>query len=318
MTVADHPIPQKTISRTLEYSDQVGAEFGDAPHEAVWRYSTMLTEVQATLQENLRTIVGGAYSGTATTGITIVCESPGYYIFGDADQILRDALAADCGFEAAMSLIVVMHHRTASQCLNEYPDTELNTEYAWIVRKRPGWYDAQWAVDKLFTHLLGRGLSPTQAVDYWMVSVLDKRPVEWAKIRGTSGQAIRNSVRTAEENLATTTDSQTESTYTPLQRTYRGHTDTEETEVTVDGHFLYPRVDIAEYAASRKLTWGYRGGGSYQLAVALLADALGTDEIPFAALDEFVGFLNSELADEWTLTAERIQAWVYHNTDFFD
>lgn len=318
MSATGHPISQKTISLTLEYSDQIDSESRDSLRETIWKYHTKLTEIQTTLQENLRAIVGDAYSGTTPTGITVVCESPGYYIFGDDEQILQDALAIECGFSDAMTHIGAMHRRTASQYLNTYPDKELDTEDAWVVRKCRSWYDAQWAIDKLFTHLIGRGLSPTQALDYWMVSILNNRSIEWAQIRGTTAQTIRHSVRTAKENLSTTTDSAPELTNSPFQRTYRGHTDDGETEVTVDGNSLYSRVDIKEYAASRKLTWGYRGGGTYQLAVALLADALGTDEIPFAALDDFVGFLNAELADEWTLTAEQIQAWVYDNTDFFE
>jgi len=90
--------------------------------------------------------------------------------------------------------------------------------------------------------------------------------------------------------------------------------------VTIDGHRLHPRRDISTYASSGKLTWGYRGAGPYQLAIALLADALETADIPLAALDEFVGFLNAETGDEdsWTLTQERILAWVCAQTDYFE
>lgn len=50
--------------------------------------------------------------------------------------------------------------------------------------------------------LLKRGLSPTNAVDYLMVVERGRSRTEWAETRGTSHQAVAESVSRAEEILA--------------------------------------------------------------------------------------------------------------------
>lgn len=50
--------------------------------------------------------------------------------------------------------------------------------------------------------LLGEGLSPTNALDYMMVVQRGRTRTEWAATRGTSHQAVAESVSRAEEELA--------------------------------------------------------------------------------------------------------------------
>jgi hypothetical protein len=268
------------------------------------------------LRENLRTIVGIAYSETTDTEITVVCETAGCYIFEDPTHVLRDALATECDIEgsAEVELITKMHQQVALQHGDDSSFQQPELASVFYVEKEPSWYDAHWAVDRLFTNLLNRGLSPTQALDYWMVSVLGKQAVEWAKIRGTTGQAIRNSVNKAEKNLSAKANPPDAPTYTPLEKTYRGQVEDGKKKVTVDGHFLYPRLDVAEYARSGKFDWERRTPKSKQLAVALLYDVLETNNILPDIIDEFAKFLTT-LDSEWTLTAEEIRGWVYTETE---
>lgn len=48
--------------------------------------------------------------------------------------------------------------------------------------------------------------------------------------------------------------------------------------VTVNGRILDPRFDL-RYHSPNGFSWGYHGSGPAQLALALLADATGDDEL---------------------------------------
>ena len=50
--------------------------------------------------------------------------------------------------------------------------------------------------------------------------------------------------------------------------------------------------------------WGYGGSGPAQLALALLADALGDDELAQAHYQDFKRAVITGLGNSWTLTAE--------------
>lgn len=320
MTDTTHPIPKDKISNTLRHSEHSASEPGTTTNEELLVYHRLLAEIQRVLQDNLRSLVCGGYAGTRATGLTVFWESLDHYIFEDDERILKDALKTELQPDTSLAPVVRMHDFTAKWLVREFPELEHEAECSWVVAKPRAWYGAQWSLDRLFTHLIERGASPTQALDYWMIKVLGKRLVQWATVRGTTGQAIRDSIRAAEEALEPGADSASEMAYEPFQRTYRGQRGEGTTEVSADGHFVYPRREVSTYASSGKLTWGYRGAGPYQLAVALLADALETDDIPLEAVNEFVSFLNAESGDEdeWTLTQETIRAWVYAQTDHFD
>lgn len=71
---------------------------------------------------------------------------------------------------------------------------------------------------------------------------------------------------------------------------------------------LDPRTDIANHSPSG-LSWGFRGSGPRQLAIALLADVYGDDlaEDPHASL-HLTHELVENLDDEFEVTAETIKS----------
>ena len=73
---------------------------------------------------------------------------------------------------------------------------------------------------------------------------------------------------------------------------------------------LPPRTDIAEPSLKGRFQWGKSGdAGEKQLAVALLAHA--TDPgIARQYHNEFHWICTKSLADQWEMTADRIQTWV--------
>ncbi|SDG87391.1 DUF6166 domain-containing protein [Roseospirillum parvum] len=90
-------------------------------------------------------------------------------------------------------------------------------------------------------------------------------------------------------------------------KTYQGWRGPEGTLVTVDGQPLEPRLDLLSLAAEG-FEWGYQGNGPGQLALALLADALGDDARALALhrafRDEVVVFLSG---DEWALSEAQVR-----------
>ena len=56
--------------------------------------------------------------------------------------------------------------------------------------------------------------------------------------------------------------------------------------VTVDGEPLSPRLDLQEHSPD-SFEWGYGGSGPAQLALALLADALGDDDMAWSLHQDF-------------------------------
>src|SRR5213592_2403403 len=85
-------------------------------------------------------------------------------------------------------------------------------------------------------------------------------------------------------------------------KTYEGRREGYAVLVTVNGRPLNPRLDLWNHSPTG-FEWGYGGSGPAQLALALVADALGDDE---AALDIYqrlkfrvVGRLPK---DGWSLT----------------
>lgn len=79
--------------------------------------------------------------------------------------------------------------------------------------------------------------------------------------------------------------------------------------VTVDGKPLNPRYDLWNHSPTG-FEWGYGGSGPAQLALALLADAIGDDE----ALLYYQLFKGMEVAgwhtDHWGISEEYIKTVV--------
>ena len=77
--------------------------------------------------------------------------------------------------------------------------------------------------------------------------------------------------------------------------------------VTVDGEPLSPRLDLGNHSPSG-FEWGYGGSGPAQLALALLADALGNGATASRWQQDFKRSVVAALAyDHWTLTDEQIR-----------
>ena len=88
---------------------------------------------------------------------------------------------------------------------------------------------------------------------------------------------------------------------------YAGTRHTTGTVVTVNSHPLDPRFDLSHHSPDG-FEWGYRGSGPAQLALALLADALGDADQAVRLHQDFkravVGSLDH---DHWSLTEEQIR-----------
>jgi hypothetical protein len=73
---------------------------------------------------------------------------------------------------------------------------------------------------------------------------------------------------------------------------------------------LDPRLDLRSHSPSG-FQWGYGGSGPSQLALALVADATGDDELAQRTYQAFkfkiVASINS---DEWRLSADAVRAIV--------
>jgi len=80
-------------------------------------------------------------------------------------------------------------------------------------------------------------------------------------------------------------------------------------EVTADGQLLPPRFDLANHSPSG-FECGYAGSGPAQLALAILAHALGDDR---TALIEYPGFkrdIIARLAAPFELTSSEVEDWL--------
>jgi hypothetical protein len=91
-------------------------------------------------------------------------------------------------------------------------------------------------------------------------------------------------------------------------KTYRGHRGPAGCVVTVDGQTLRLRLDLRNHSPTG-FEWGY-GGWPAQLALAILADALG-DEAALKWYQRFKFAVVAALpAAEWTLTAGEVRRQV--------
>lgn len=82
--------------------------------------------------------------------------------------------------------------------------------------------------------------------------------------------------------------------------------------VTVNGQPLNPHFEIISYAEdhSEPFEWGCRGSrGEYQLAVAILTDAYGS-EIAKRCVTQFAREVVRNFRDDWTLTEAEVFAYV--------
>ncbi|HZQ47951.1 MAG TPA: DUF6166 domain-containing protein [Verrucomicrobiae bacterium] len=78
-------------------------------------------------------------------------------------------------------------------------------------------------------------------------------------------------------------------------------------DVTVDGRPLRLRLDLWNHSPSG-FEWGYDGSGPAQLALALLADCYGDDEVAVEWHQDFKSAVVAGLPyNGWTFTEEEIR-----------
>lgn len=81
---------------------------------------------------------------------------------------------------------------------------------------------------------------------------------------------------------------------------------------------LHWRLDLWNHSPSG-LEWGYHGSGPAQLALAILADALGDDDAATALYQWFKRDVVSRLAhDQWIIHADLVARWVDQHTEGLD
>ena len=91
---------------------------------------------------------------------------------------------------------------------------------------------------------------------------------------------------------------------------YEGKRADSQTVVTVNGLPLDPRLDLCNHSPTG-FEWGYRGCGPAQLALALLADALGNDATASRWYQVFKAKVVAGLPMQgWLLTDDEIRQTV--------
>lgn len=73
-------------------------------------------------------------------------------------------------------------------------------------------------------------------------------------------------------------------------------------------HLLPRRLDLANHSPTG-FSWGYGGSGPAQLALALLAHALGNDDAALRLYQQFKFRAVANLPPRWTMTRSRIVAY---------
>jgi hypothetical protein len=85
-------------------------------------------------------------------------------------------------------------------------------------------------------------------------------------------------------------------------KTYEGERTLRGIKVTVDGAPLPPRTDLHSFSKTG-FEWTYAGPGPRQLALALLADHLGSDANALALSEAFMRHVVVYLDNAWCLTS---------------
>lgn len=272
-----------------------------------------LTKIQQTFESNLRTIIGGSQPGFEPTDVSVLAETPQYYIFYDKFELLKESLEPE--YEITYT-VRTAHRLQAKQMLDQLQyDVPSTDSLIWIVEKPRNWYNGQWALMQTLSHFIQCGMSPTEALDYYMVEIVNSPVRYWAHIRGKSKDAIYNQLRKAGKKVDKHSTPQTSSGYKFSERTYRSETVDKDLEyITVDNGHLHPRRDIINPSLSGKMTSGSNSAGSKQLAVALLAD-LFDDETATQFANDLKGqvpkLAKSDEDGEWTLSEKQLNQWYW-------
>jgi len=315
---SNQPAPEKIISQVVIESETESEDkrekylqsdlsgrvlFADEIVSAV----EILEDIQNIFESNLNTIISSIYCGKAD--IEVFWESPDHYIIADRENLISRGLEAE--IEVPDSVLKI-HDRTAHNVLQTYPGIKIDDGQAWVILKPKQWSECELTIDTFVTTLVSAGLSPTQALDYWMVEIRDKHLPRWAEIRGTSPQAIRDNVSRATDTYSKIGGSTSFEPNDYFQRVYEGfQSDSGDIVVTANGGYLPPRRYEYPHSRTGRYEWGYKGAGPTQLAYAILADALGQISIPHGKVTSFRDHLNAHIGDskKWKVTQEWISEW---------
>jgi len=276
-----------------------------------------LVKIQETLGSNLRSIVGGARPGVYPSDVEIIAETPDHYILHDHEHIVTKGLNEECGVtHTTLKAHTIAVAKLLDRLRVDSPD---GTAPRWIVVKPSHWYDGQWSIVQTIQELIQIGLTPTETLDYLIISVIGIPVAYWSEIRDTSESTLRNRVRTANEKLETQAKQEivSDSKYEYFSRTYTSRIVDNKELITADNGFLHPRRDIIDSSVTGNMISGYSGAGSKQLATAILADAFNQE----AALKwsqklngQVHKIADSNEDDGWTLSEEDLLRWVLTNT----
>lgn len=197
-----------------------------------------------------------------------------------------------------------------------YDDLPNGADTVLIVHKSSDWIAAEQAYDQRQTSLMRDGMTPAEAVDYdaidrgWSVS-------DWSVERGVHKQSVEGNIDRADSKHGRGQPPYPEKELPQelMATTYWGtkqelpNQDTSKKRVFCDGARLPPRTDIVNASVRGDFEWGYNGAGPTQLAVALLAHAVGDD----AAAKHHRAMQNeytSDWEDDWAISSREIKNFV--------
>jgi len=307
--IISNVVADKQIQNTEDYQAYSEADVSDSLFFAdeILEINSRLGDIQDIFSSNLSTVVSCVYS--SKSDIEVIWESPEVYVILDREGDIKKGLEVEIDISDE---ILEIHFRTANNKLKSYPGIKVDRGQPWVILKPEYWSQAEWSIDSFFTNLINAGLSPTKALDYWMVEVREKHLPYWADIREKSAQAVRGNVNRAKEIIEQYDGGEKYEPNDFFNSTYHGERLNETTtRVTVDGGYLPPRRDIACHSRNGKYSWGYRGAGPTQLAFAILRHTLGASEITHNMVTSFRDHLNSELndTDEWYYNQKEVVEW---------
>lgn len=159
----------------------------------------LVPEANEYLSRNIDQWVDTAFwSGDPSTFLGRVS---GTYVFGLDPRhwdSLRIAIETD---DAGLEALQVYHRRRAQNlATGDGPDLEeeLDDELIPTVVPYPdNWRLARTVMSWEIVHLIELGVSPSRALDYWMIEVMEWDPSEWADSRGVGIEAVRKGRREA-------------------------------------------------------------------------------------------------------------------------
>ena len=74
---------------------------------------------------------------------------------------------------------------------------------------------------------------------------------------------------------------------------------------------MLPRRELSNSAPQASFQWGYAGHGPYLLAVSLVADAYGDDEVALAYQTPIEGLIDGfDQHDDWGLVAKELDDFI--------